>query len=319
MKYKLLKIVQFIWREVIIKYLFCYIVALLSLIIAVKCDVGELWSGWLVSLSASMFSVPMVFVVYNIYSDALDRKVRKKITEKLKNAVNSLWVRYLYFSQYFYYAIEHDFPVDKDSLNQYMDYGEDEIFELISSNVFSGIFLFSKFDSFDEEVYDLVNDPIVAKYINREEVAVLFEFIQSYKELKDIFCVISKDDFIKCGNYTDIDILESEYAKNYNGEVFYDARWKRDDNGYRPFYSARYSLFEADKLSLKIKLSGNKSKELSKSIFKTYKCVKIWLRIHGETKIHYDNAIAINGRLYVDYDMVINEFMDNNICFNGKF
>lgn len=319
MKQKILRLIYFIWKEILLRYLFCYFVAVVSFVVVLLYEIKGPWDSWLVSLSASMFSIPVVFVVYNLYSDALDRKTQKKISDKLRMGISNLFVRYLYFTEYFYYAIEDDFPGDGESLNQCMNYSEDKIFNLVSANVFSGVFLFSEFDSFDENIYEMINDAIVAKYIKREEIAILFEFMESYRDLKKIFKMITKDDYICCGYYDDLDIIESEHVKNANGRTFYDVRWKKEDNRYVSFFSAMYPIFEEDKLCLKIKLSGNKAKEVSRAILKTYQCIKKWLSTHGETEILYDNSVAVNGRLYVDYDLILNQFMTNNISINSKF
>ena len=142
----------------------------------------------------------------------------------MKRDVSGIFARYLYFTEFFYYRIEEDFPGDEKSLNLCMNHSEDKIFELVSSNVFSGIFLFSEFDLFGENIYEIIDDAIVTKYISREEIAVLFDFIESYKELCDIFKIITIDEFIACGYYDNIDIKESTQEKNLHGGKFYDFR-----------------------------------------------------------------------------------------------
>lgn len=319
MKRKMLRWICFIWKEVLVRYLFCYLVAMVSFAAVALYEIKEPWDSWLISLSASMFSFPVVFIVYDLYSNALDRKTQKKISDKLSMGISNIFARYLYFTEFFYYDIEDDFPGDGESLNQCMNYSEEKIFDLVSANVFSGVFLFSEFDSFDENIYEMINDAIVAKYINREEIAILFEFIESYRELQEIFKIITMNDYICCGYYANLDVKKSEHVKNSNGRTFYDVRRKEEDEKYVNFFSAMYPIFEEDKLKLKIKLSGNKAKEISKAIFKTYQCIKKWLSVHGETEIVYDNSMVVNGRLYVDYDLTLNQFMTNNISINSKF
>ena len=319
MKRKMLRWICFIWKEVLVRYLFCYLVAMVSLATVVLYEIKEPWDSWLISLSASMFSFPVVFVVYNLYSNALDRKTQKKISDTLSKGISNLFASYLYFTEFFYYGIEEEFPVDRESLNQCMNYSEEKIFDLVSANVFSGAFLFSEFDSFDENIYEMINDAIVAKYINREEIAILFEFIESYRELQEIFKIITMNDYIPCGYYTNLNVKESEHVKNSSGRTFYDVSWKEDDDKYVNFYSAMYPIFEEDKLNLKIKLSGNKAKEISRAIFKTYRCIKNWLSVQGETEIVYENSMVLHGRLYADYNLVLNQFMTNNISIRNKF
>lgn len=316
---KILKWIRFVWREIILKYLFCYLVAVVMLGVVLQCKIYEPWNSWLISLSASMFSLPVVFVIYNLYSNVLDRKTQKKISDRLKRDVSGIFARYLYFTEFFYYRIEEEFPGDEKSLNLCMNYDEDRIFELVSSNVFSGVFLFSEFDSFGDNIYEMIDDAIVTKYISREEIAVLFDFIESYKELCDIFKIITINEYIVCGYYDNIDIKESTQEKNLQGEKFYEFSWKREDNRFESFFAAMYPIFEKDKMNLKIKLSGNKAKQVAQAIQRTYLCIRKWLSIHGETKISFDNSIVAKGRLYTDFNLTLNQFMENNCTIKSKF
>lgn len=319
MKYNVKKWAKFIWKEIFLRYLFCYMVSFLTMGIVIFFKIREPWGSWLVSLSAAMFSFPVVFVVFNLYSEALDKKTKNAISQKLNMEVRNIFTRYLYFLKYFYYTIEEVIPSGEDILNESLSYSEEKIFSLVSDNVYSGVFLFSEFDAFDEYTYELFNDPIVAKYISRDEIVTLFEFIGLFKELRKLFKMIAQDDFIMCGKYTNIDIQKSEFVTNSEGKTFYDCKWIMGNNKYSVFYSATYPIFEEDRLLLKIKLSGNKAKEVSKVIYKSYQCINKWLNMHGEKSIMPDNSIVVNGRLYADYDLTINQFMKNNFSIANKF
>ena len=319
MKCNVRKWIKFIWKEILLRYLFCYVVSFFTLGLVLMFDISEPWGSWLISLSAAMFSFPVVFVVFNLYSEALDRKTKNAISQKVNIEVKNIFARYLYFLKYFYYAIEDVIPSGEDILSESLNYNEEKIFSLVSDNVFSGVFLFSEFDGFDEYTYELFNDPIVAKYISRDEIVTLFEFISLFKDLRKSFKMIGQDDFIMYGKYSNIQIQKSDFVTNSEGKIFYDCKWIMGNNKYSVFYSATYPIFEEDRLLLKIKLSGNKAKQVSKIIYKSYQCINKWLNMHNEKSIMPDNSIVVNGRLYADYDLTINQFMENNFSIANKF
>ena len=61
----------------------------------------------------------------------------------------NVFAQFIYFTEYFYYKLEDEKDGDEVSLNKILTYSEKELFKLISDNTFSGIILFSEFDSFD--------------------------------------------------------------------------------------------------------------------------------------------------------------------------
>lgn len=319
MKRKICRIVRFIWREIIIKYLFCYILFGTSLFVIWAVELPDMWENWFVSFSASMFSLPVVFVVYNLYNNALNRKTRIKVSYKLDNEVNNIFARFIFFTQYFYKKLGADLDCGEEEINNILNYKKEEIFSKVSDNVFSGIILFGEFDRFDEYIFDIINQPIIAKYADQQEVALLFEFINSFCKFRNIFKIIDSKGYVVCGQCEKIEIEESEIFKNSDGKKFYDIKKISEDGSYASFYSAMYPLYEKDKLLLEFKLSGNKSKELSDILFELYQCINKWLNYCGKTQIEFSNSLLFAGRLYIDANFTLNEFMEENVAFSDKF
>lgn len=319
MKKRIISALKFISKELFVKYLFCYILSIITILVSLWFDIKEPGNSWLISFSASIFSLPVIFVIYTLYTSALEKQTREKITQRINNHVISIFARYMYFTEYFYYTLESSKPIDEDSLNNCLKYSSDEIFNLISDNVFSGIFLFSEFDSFDEYIHNIINEPIVCRYANQKDISILIDFINSYNDLKDIFNSIGTEHFIVCGKYDNIDLQESQYVKNSQGKLFYDAMWILGNEEFQTFFSAMYPLYEKEPLLLKFKISGTKAKEIAYAITKTYKCINKWLSIHTKSTLFINNAIVMNGRLHIDYEITYNQYMQNNIAIRNQF
>ena len=203
--------------------------------------------------------------------------------------------------------------------NKILKYSSDEIFKLISDNVLSGIILFSEFDSFDDSINDIINEPIISEYANQKDIAILIDFVNSYKEFKDIFSFIRQDDYTVCGKYDNIELQESYYVKNDQGKLFYDAKKILSDTEVETFYTAIYPIYEETSILLKFKVSGMKAKEITNAIKNVYDCINKWIAIHSDSKLPISQAIVVSGRLYVDYDITYNEYMKNNISIRNQF
>ena len=84
---------------------------------------------------------------YNLYVSALEKHTQDKISQKINNNVINVFAQFIYFTEYFYYKLEDEKNGAEASLNKILTYSEKELFKLISDNTFSGIILFSEFDS----------------------------------------------------------------------------------------------------------------------------------------------------------------------------
>ena len=142
MKKRIKHTLNFILKEVILKYLFCYILSVIALVVPLFLNIDEPWNSWLISFSASIFSLPVIFIIYNLYVSALEKHTQDKISQKINNNVINVFARFIYFTEYFYYKLEDEKNGDEDSLNKLLTYSEKELFKLISDNTFSGIILF---------------------------------------------------------------------------------------------------------------------------------------------------------------------------------
>ena len=113
-------------------------------------------------LSIYLF-ITCYFIIYNLYVSALEKHTQDKISQKINNNVINVFAQFIYFTEYFYYKLEDEKDGDEASLNKILTYSEKELFKLISDNTFSGIILFSEFDSFDTYIDDIINEPVVCK------------------------------------------------------------------------------------------------------------------------------------------------------------
>lgn len=315
---RLIRKIKFILKEIVIKYFFCYILAVITMLSTSFFDMGENWKSWCISFSASIFALPVIFVIYTLYVSALERKTQKKIFQKISKSVINVFTRYLFFTQYFYNPIEEKISIDPDILEESLRYSKEKIFQLVSDNIFAGILIFSEFDKFDDSIDDIINQEVVCKYANQEDISVLIDFINAYKEFKEIFHYISEDHFILCGKYKDIDIYEDNHIKNSDGKQFYNVSRILDDRR-STFYAAIYPIYEKNVLISKFKLSGTKSQEVANAIAKTYECINKWLNLHPASLISVENGLVMDGRLYLGCDLIFNAYMKQNVSITGKF
>ena len=63
MKKRIKHTLNFILKEVILKYLFCYILSVIALAVPLFLNIDEPWNSWLISFSASIFSLPVIFII----------------------------------------------------------------------------------------------------------------------------------------------------------------------------------------------------------------------------------------------------------------
>ena len=79
----MLKKIQFflayILKEIFVKYLLCYILAIVTFVTPCFFTLPQKGEDWLISLSVSLISVPLVFVIYTLYNNALNRKSQIKV------------------------------------------------------------------------------------------------------------------------------------------------------------------------------------------------------------------------------------------------
>ena len=71
MKKRIKHTLNFILKEVILKYLFCYILSVIALAVPLFLNIDEPWNSWLISFSACIFSLPVIFIIYYLYVSAL--------------------------------------------------------------------------------------------------------------------------------------------------------------------------------------------------------------------------------------------------------
>lgn len=307
---------KYICKEIVLKYLFCYILSAGTLLTSLFCNIAEPWNGWLISFSASIFSLPVIFVIYNLYVSALERSTQEKIAQKINNKVICVFFQFIYFSQSFFYKCEDSKPIGTSELKNCLSYSQNEIFTLIADNVFLGAVLFSEFDAFDENIEDIINEPIVCQYASQEDISILIDFIALYNKLMNMFSFIDADHYIECGKYNNVDIEESMYIKGIPNKKFYDVMWVLDDKSVQTFYTATYRIYQKEPLLNRYKVSGTKAQEIAVLIKEIYDCIGKWFSRHpGSSEIMPAGTIML-GRILFDCDVAYNQYMRNNEMFS---
>lgn len=307
---------RYICKEIVLKYLFCYILSAGTLLAALFCNIVEPWNSWLISFSASIFSLPVIFVIYNLYVSALEKSTQEKIAQKINKKVISVFLQFIYFSQSFYYRCEDSKPIGTNELKKCLEYSQNEIFTLIADNVFLGAVLFSIFDPFEENIEDIINEPIVCQYASQEDISILIDFITLYNKLTNMFSFIDTNHYIECGKYSNVDIEESMYINSTPRKKFYDVMWVLDDTSVQTFYTTAYRIYQKEPLLNKYKISGTKAQEIAVVIKEIYDCIGKWFSRHPNFSELMPNGTIMLGRIFFDCDVAYNQYIRNNEMFS---
>lgn len=105
MKNRIAYLICFILKEILLKYLFCYILSAITLAVPFCTKMNAMWSSWFISFSASIFSLPVIFVIYNLYVSGLEKHTQEKISQKINHSVINVFARFIYFTEHFYYKL----------------------------------------------------------------------------------------------------------------------------------------------------------------------------------------------------------------------
>ncbi len=311
------KIIIYFFQEIIIKYLICYIIAVLGYIIAVKSSSTH-FQVIILNISSSLISLPIVFIVYDLYSLLLMHKSTKLIYEEVDKEISNIFLKFIYFSTHFYNEFNPKSDKPYADLNEVLNYNKDQIFGYISENKHHGYFIFSSFDNFDENIEEVLSSNRISKYLKTKEISKLQEFSNDYRKFKQSFSFISDNDFIQCNKIENTAIDKSKFIVSLDtDDVFYDIKYMGEV--INPYYSAKYAIFDQNTLLYKYKLSGNKAKELAHLIYKLYEDINKWKKLRFISKLNFDNALVSLGRLYLDDNLVINAHMDNAVVVRGLF
>jgi hypothetical protein len=317
---RLLIIANYIIKEILIKFIFCYLLAVVGFLWAISIDGGDLLKGLLINISSSLISLPLVFVFYDLYRSALSYKSTKLVNEVIEREINNIFLKFIYFTTHFYNEFSSDNKVNAYELDDELKKSEEDIFKTISSNIHHGYFIFSIFDNFNRDINEVLNTNSNMRWINLKELSVLQQFINDFMKLKRCFSWITRDDFIKYKELDYITIKESEFVSSSNDdETYYDIKEKLAIDKTVTYYCAKFSLHEDKVLTSGYKLSGNKAKEISMILAQLYSSIKEWKKIRNLEQLEFDNCFVSANRLYVGDNITFNEHMENNFSFHGHF
>ncbi|WP_010245366.1 hypothetical protein [Acetivibrio cellulolyticus] len=310
---------KYLFIEVIVKYLLCYVIAALSYVVAINVEDLHIQTV-IINVASSLISLPLVFIVYDLYQKILMYKSTKLISQVVDKYIGDIFLKFIYFTTHFYNEFNPKLDEKMEDLDGQLDKNKDTIFNALSNNEHHGYFLFSIFDDFNGSIEELLDSNRISKYISTREFSILQEFINDYIDLKGCFNWITEKDFIKYKKIINVKLSESKFTKSSNSsETFYDAIFSEDNKKTVTYYTAKFKLFDENALVYKYKLSGNKAKDISNLLYKLYNDIKRWKKIRGIEKITFDNALISCGRLYLDDSITFNSHMNQNISIHGVF
>lgn len=317
---RIFKITTFyIIREVVVKYFLCYLISGLVFFYTLSLDDGILIKSYLINISSSLISLPLVFVFYDLYKSALSYKSTKLVNQVVEKDINNIFLKFIYFTTHFYNELSHDSSYNMYEIDGELTKKEEEIFNKVSSNIHHGYFIFSIFDDFNRDITQVINSNTVQSYISIKEKSILQQFMNDYTEFQSRFSWVTKDDFIKFKKLPDIIISESEFVKSSDSNEFYDIKKKLGEENIATYFSAMFRLHETDVLASGYKLSGNKAKEISKCLFNLYSSINKWKKFKNIDHLSFENGIISANRLQLDDNITFNEHMKNNISIHGSF
>lgn len=303
--------------KIIFKYLLCYFVSLILFLTYKK--VGNIeQQSILKSIMETLISLPIIFIVDDLYNSFFTLKAREKIDLNLNSRISTIFLRFIYFSTLFYRKFELQENYNVFNLNNELEKTPSDIFNLISDNVHPGFFIFSDFDQLDNDMEEILSSDIVIKYMKPQEISVLYDFINKYNTLVDSFRIITESDFIHFQNISNLYIEKSHTITSTSGKQVYDIG-VHDSEGYKALFGAPFTLFEEKPLMQTYKLSGTKAKEIADEIYDIYETIKKWQTIKKIKAFDIPTGMIISHRLYLGNFIKINKYMDNSVSFNGSF
>lgn len=286
---------------------------------AIELETVELKS-LMINISSSLVSLPIVFIVYDLYKKALLYKSSKLISQVVDKEINNIFLKFIYFTTHFFTEFHPQNDYDAYNLDNELKKSRKEIFKDVSSNSHHGYFIFSIFDDFHRDIDSVINRQRIGRSIDIKELSILQEFINNYVELKSCFNWITSNDFIKYSKLSNVQLVESKFTKSTDSdEIFYDVIYKGKDGKNITYYAAKYWLFDQDALTYCYKFSGNKAMEISHLLFKLYSSINKWKKIKNIDELTFDHAIISAHRLSLDDNITYNEHMEKNISIHGEF
>ncbi|CAH0122599.1 hypothetical protein PAE9249_05171 [Paenibacillus sp. CECT 9249] len=312
-------IIKYIFTEIIIKYFFCYLIAGFGFIYTLSLEDDYLIKGYLINISSSLISLPLVFVFYDLYKSALTYKSTKLVNQVVEKEINNIFLKFTYFTTHFYNEFSHESSYDVFEIENELTRKEEDIFNKVSSNIHHGYFLFSIFDDFNRDITQVINTNTIIRSIHIKELSILQQFMNDYIKLQSCFNWITKNDFIKFNQLSDVIISKSEFISSSDSNEFFDIKKRIGPDKTATYYSAKFRLYESDVLASGYKLSGNKAKEISKCLFQLYSSINNWKKFKNIDQLVFENGIISANRLHLDDNITFNEHMRNNFSIHGQF
>lgn len=306
------KLLKYLFYNIIVKYGLCYLISITLTIILKHLNSASISYSIICNIIAALISLPLIFVIYDIYNELLSSKTRHQIDNWINRDLCNIFISFIFFTEGFYSEISKDTSIDINEFDRIRKLSQDEIFEKVSSTHIPGFFLFADFDSFDKQIIQILDSPLVCKYISKTKLAILLDFCNAYKDFNGKFSYISKDDIIAFEKYDNL-VLEQSAIFDTNRTDTYDVKYKISDNSFVPFYVAKYSSIDDNALLQSYKLSGNFAKEISIAIYNLYRLINKWLEYSNIITLEAENAMIVQGRLFLESDLSLNEHMNSGM------
>lgn len=289
------------------KYIACFILAILLLIISRKTT--GIFQDVILNITGGLFSLPIIFLSYDVYDTIRTRKQREIVINQLNSKIETLFINFIFATN----KLRHDFEDALQANPQFLEARNSElsqIFDEISSTKHRGFFVFSYFDNFSEQISDILESQLFMNYAPNNIISLISEFSWCYLQLLDEFKLITKDDFILINSDSSIEFAVSERTqseyKTY--EIFQNINGDR-----HVLYIANYPIFDEDMLKGIYRISGTQAKTLADLLYRIYSLINKWEHISQRT-LSIDNIFISSGRLCEN--SYVNMHAKNNICIN---
>lgn len=294
-------------KDCVSKYSFAILISIVLLKIS---DNTNLFiQNILCNISGGLFALPIIFISIDLYQIVITRKQREMVTLQISEAIQNLFINFIFMSNKFRTSFESAISADPDFLDLRASTAE-KIFEDISSTNHNGFFLFSHFDNFSQQISELLNSNLILTYTPNKIISLISEFSIEYQAFLDEFKTISKDDFILVDTVENLKFVISKETQSEH--TIYNIVQNKNGKDHI-LYLAGYPLFDEKMLKGMYRISGMKAKILSQRIFGLYAIIKRWEK-ECYHNLQTEYVFVASGRLAQDPQ--INFLSNNNISIN---
>ena len=287
------------------KYIWCFIISIILFILCIFFDFNDAIWNWILGFSSGIFSVPIIFLITDLFSEKRNERNQNEILSVLEDEVNRVLSKFLYFSQYFMEVYDEDVEIagDLDTLNSLLKMSKGEIKDKVLKCEIPGFILFSFFNPFDKDIMNLLNTPLMSKYMSDDLNAILCNFSTKYNNFTSSFT-----NFGTTKDYPDIARFDNLEVRAIS-ENYYKFFWIKEDNSLEQCYDTWVTVLNKEKHMWTYSFTEEQAERIANGLFDIYSSINLWIkyRNQNELKVNYKNICVIHGKLVFDIAMYIDE------------